>query len=99
MAFIRKERVPAVCGPGWVKGAPDLAVEIFSPEDSVRQLMRKVKQYFAAGCHTVWIVYPETQEVQALEATGSDRLLTGDDTLEAPELLPGFSVQISEFFE
>ena len=46
VAFVRKERLAAVHGKGFGKGAPDLAVEIFSPSDSGRQLMRKVKQYF-----------------------------------------------------
>jgi Uma2 family endonuclease len=99
VAFVRQERVQTVQKGGFGKGAPDLAVEIFSPTDSVRQLMRKVKQYFAAGCHTVWIVYPDEREVNVLEATGADRLLQGDDPLEAPELLPGFSVPVSELFE
>jgi Uma2 family endonuclease len=99
LAFIRRERIELVGRRGWGKGAPDLAVEIFSPSDSVRQLMRKVKQYFAAGCHTVWIVYPEQREVNVLEASGADRLLRGDDLLEAPELLPGFSVPVAELFE
>jgi Uma2 family endonuclease len=49
IAFVRQERVEAIRGKGFAKGAPDLAVEIFSPSDNVRQLMRKVKQYFAAA--------------------------------------------------
>ena len=61
--------------------------------------MRKVKQYFVAGCHTVWIVYPDRKEVHVLEASGSDRLLQAGDTIDAPELLPGFSVRVAEFFE
>jgi Uma2 family endonuclease len=99
VAFVRTERVDALKSTGFAKGAPDLAVEIFSPSDSVRQLMRKVKQYFAAGCHTVWIVYPDRQEIHVLEAGGADRLLRIGDTVEAPELLPGFSVPVAEFFE
>jgi Uma2 family endonuclease len=99
VAFVRQARVPSVHGKGFGKGAPDLAVEVFSPSDSVRQLMRKVKQYFAAGCHTVWIVYPDRQEVQILEATGTDRSLHVGDSIEAPELLPGFSVPVATFFE
>lgn len=99
VAFVRKDRLPLVRSKGFINGAPDLAIEIFSPSDSVRQLMRKVKQYFAAGCHMVWIVYPEAKEVQILDASGADRLLTGNDMLEAPDLLPGFSVRVSEFFE
>ena len=98
VAFVRQERIAAL-GKGFAKGAPDLAVEIFSPSDSVPQLMRKVKQYFAAGCHTVWIVYPETREIHVLELGGSDRLLRAEDLIEAPELLPGFSVPVAEFFE
>ncbi len=99
VAFVRQERIEALKGRGFAKGAPDLAVEIFSPSDSVPQLMRKVKQYFAAGCHTVWIVYPDAREIHSLEASGSDRLLRDDDLVEAPELLPGFSVPVAEFFE
>jgi len=99
VAFVRRERIQAVHRRGFGNGAPDLAIEVFSPSDSVRQLMRKVKQYFAAGCHTVWIVYPEQREVNVLEASGADRLLRDGDLIEAPELLPGFSVPVSEFFD
>jgi len=60
--------------------------------------MRKVKQYFAAGCHTVWIVYPDRREVNVLEASGTDLLLHENDFIESPELLPGFSVPVAEFF-
>jgi Uma2 family endonuclease len=99
VAFVRKERVESIRSKGFAKGVPDLAVEIFSPSDNVRQLMRKVKQYFAAGCHTVWIVYPERREINVLEASGADRLLTASDTIDAPDLLPGFSVPVAELFE
>jgi Uma2 family endonuclease len=98
VAFVRKERLAAVHRKGFGKGAPDLAVEIFSPSDSVRQLMRKVRQYFSAGCHTVWIVYPERREIQVLEAAGADRLLRAGDSLEAPALLPGFSAPVQPIF-
>ncbi len=98
IAFVRQQRLDAVESQGFARGAPDLAVEIFSPSDSVRQLMRKVKQYFAAGCHTVWIVYPERQEIQVLEASGLDRLLVKGDQLESSELLPGFAVPVADLF-
>ena len=99
VAFVREERVAALRGKGFAKGAPDLAVEIFSASDSVAQLMRKVKQYFRAGCHTVWIVYPDKKEIHVLEASGADCILHEHDALEAPELLPGFSVPVAQVFE
>ena len=97
VSFVRRERVDR--SQGFFKGAPDLAVEISSSSDSLRQLHRKVKQYLAAGCHTVWVVHPERREVNIFEATGADRTVTADQILEAPELLPGFSVRVGELFE
>jgi Uma2 family endonuclease len=99
VAFVRRERVEAVRSKGFAKGAPDLAVEIRSPSESFRQLMRKVKQYLAAGCHTVWVFDPDRREVDVFEATGAERTLHADDLLEALESLPGFSVKVAELFE
>jgi Uma2 family endonuclease len=97
-AFVTKERL----GPGYhgtfFPGAPDLALEVFSPSDSVPQLMRKVRQYLEHGCRVVWVVYPQTRQVHVFEAGGPDRILNADDILDAPGLLPGFSVPVAEFF-
>jgi Uma2 family endonuclease len=99
IAFVRKERLAAVHRKGFGFGAPDLAIEILSPSDSIRQLTRKIRQYLAAGCHTVWVVHPERKEIDVYEKSGADRTLTADDRLEAPELLPGFSILVGELFE
>jgi Uma2 family endonuclease len=98
VAFVRKERLEAVRSKSFAKGAPDLAVEIFSPSDGIRQTTRKVKQYLAAGCHTVWVVYPKSEKVVVFEASGAERTLHAGDVLEAPDLLPGFSVKVAELF-
>jgi len=99
IAFVRQDRVEAVRSKSFAKGAPDLAVEIISPSDGVRQSTRKVKQYLAAGCHTVWVVYPKSKKVVVFEASGAERALRSNDTLDAPELLPGFSVKVAELFD
>lgn len=99
VAFVRSERLAAVHSSGFCKGAPDLAIEIRSPYESFRQLMRKVKQYLAAGTHTVWVFDSDRREVDVFEASGAERTLTARQILKAPELLPGFSIRISELFE
>src|SRR5271156_442141 len=38
VSFVRSVRVASVKSKGFAKGHPDLAVEIFSPSDNVRQL-------------------------------------------------------------
>lgn len=99
VSFVRAERVAALRSRGFANGAPDLAVEVVSPSQSAGRLTRKVRQYFAAGCHTVWIVDPERREIEVFEASGRDRALSGEDMLEAPELLPGFSVAPGQVFD
>jgi Uma2 family endonuclease len=99
VGFVRRERLAEVHRAGFLHGAPDLAVEVPSPYDTARQLIRKVRQYLASGCHTVWVVDMERKEVDVCEASGApDRTLRAGDILDAPELLPGFSVPVAELF-
>ncbi len=45
------------------EGAPDLAVEVISPSNTMREMDQKISHYFTAGCKRVWVVYPEEREV------------------------------------
>jgi Uma2 family endonuclease len=99
VAFVLSTRIEKGKKPAFFKGAPDLAVEVFSPSDSIPQVMRKVDQYLRAGSQIVWIVYPETKQIHVREADGTDRILEADDTLDAPELLPGFTVTVASLFD
>ncbi len=80
------------------EGAPDLAVEVVSPSNTPREIDQRVSDYFAAGCQRVWLVYPEHQEVYVHGLSGVSRR-RGNEILEEPELLPGFSVKVSTLFE
>ena len=78
-----------------IKGAPEIAIEVVSPTDTVGGIRRKIKVYLANGTSSVWIFYEEGS-IAVHTATGV-RELDGDRTLEDP-LLPGFSVSASTFF-
>ena len=41
--------------------APDLAVEVLSEGNPPREMARKVRDYFDAGCGLVWLVDPRTR--------------------------------------
>jgi Uma2 family endonuclease len=54
VSFVRKERIPKEGLPqGYFKGAPDLAVEVFSPWDTASQLEIKVHDYLRTGTQRV----------------------------------------------
>jgi Uma2 family endonuclease len=98
VAFIRSERLRQIDNEKPFQGSPDLAIEVYSPPQSRGQLARKVQHFLEAGTQTVWVVYPDTKEVNVLASSG-ERWLGEEDTLEAPELVPGFSVVVRELFQ
>jgi Uma2 family endonuclease len=78
-----------------INGAPEIAIEVVSPTDTVGGIRKKIKAYLGHGAVSVWIFYEEGS-IAVHTATGV-RELTGDQPLEDP-LLPGFSVPVSKFF-
>ena len=81
-----------------IQGAPLLAIEVVSPTDLAEELTQKVKQYLAAGCKAVWVFYPKAREVQVFRAGGESFVRREPETLDEPDLLPGFSLDLKAVF-
>ena len=82
-----------------LEGAPELAIEIASPSDTSAMIGRKVDHFLAAGSKTVWVFYPESQQVHIHKVGQKTAKLGADHFLEEPAILPGFHFAISEIFE
>lgn len=80
------------------QGAPTLAVEILSPSDTLSELQDKAALYLSVGTRVVWLIEPEERRVTVRTSEGS-AVLFDDDILEAPEILPGFKISITELFD
>lgn len=99
VSFLRAERAKQIDPNTDIAGAPDLAVEVVSPSDAVFAMRRKIRQYSAAGAQCVWVVYPETHEVEVWREAGKPQVVLQEtDLLEAPDLLPGFSIRVAVLF-
>ena len=99
VSFVLAERASKLDPNADIPGAPDLAVEVMSPTDTVSAMRRKIRQYFAAGAQCVWAIHPETREVEVWrEASRAEVVLQETGLLEAPDLLPGFSVAVGSLF-
>jgi len=98
--YIRADRIPESGIPeGFWTIAPDVAVEVVSPNETAEDVREKVRDYLAAGTSLVWVVYPRTQEVVAHTPDGFARTFSRDDTLVAPPVLPGFTCTVQTLFE
>ncbi len=99
LSFIGIDRLRRIAPGRDIEGAPDLPIEVLSPSDTASAMRRKVKQYFSAGARTVWLVYPESREIEVWRSgSGPAIVLSDDDLLEAPDLLPGFSIRAASLF-
>ncbi len=99
LAFVvsdRKEARDRI--PGYMPGAPDLAVEIRSPNDRVADVRAKVADYLAAGTRLVWLVDPDTRTVRTYRTLLEPRVLGVADELDGEDVLPGFRVLVEELF-
>jgi len=98
MGFVRSERLGPTPILGFFPGAPDLAVEVLSPDDRPREVLAKVQNWLDAGCQVVWIVDPAKRTV-AVHRAGMDTVhLAENDTLSAEDLMPGFQLLVAEIF-
>jgi Uma2 family endonuclease len=97
VGFIRKSRMPKNYEKRYIP-APDLAVEVMSPSDSLKALHRKISHYLAANI-VVWAVYPQEYEVEIHIPGQPVRVLSIHDTIDGGDLLPDFSVTVKAIFE
>ena len=103
VAFVRAERVPPPTSPIYEKAwplAPDLAVEVASPNQHRPAMARKAQHYLNAGTRLVWVVWPKRKEVDVWrpgDIKPSATLSVGD-VLDGLDILPGFTYPLERLF-
>ncbi len=99
IAFVRRETVEQVGDPdGYWPGPPDLAVEVVSKNDRNYEVEEKVQEWLHYGTSQVWVVSPKLRVVTIYNADGTAVVLTGRDTIDGGEVLPGFHYSVAELF-
>jgi Uma2 family endonuclease len=99
VSVMRTERLPDGKAPeGFVDGAPDLAIEVISPSETMSALLTKMAEYFESGAQEVWLLFPERKQVHRYRAELVVEVLNEDDTLNGAPLLPDFTVRVGDLF-
>lgn len=94
VAFVRS------AGPqrGYFPGAPDLAVEVLSPNDRPVEVREKIAEWLDAGTIAVWVVDPRNRVVTVHESGCDPSVFEETDVVPGGPLLPGFSLAVREIF-
>lgn len=99
LAFIRGNRLASQSlKEAFWQGAPDLAVEVVSPGDTVSEVDEKARAWLDAGTAFVWVVNPAWRTVTVYRPAADPETLTETDDLDAPDVLPGFRCRVADLF-
>jgi Uma2 family endonuclease len=85
-------------GPGYLEGAPDLAVEVVSPNDRAEEVAEKVADWLAAGASMVWVVY-RGPRIEVHSADGRVQRLGADDEVDGADVMPGFHMRVRDLLD
>jgi Uma2 family endonuclease len=79
--------------------APDLVVEVLSPNDYWPKALAKVAEYLSAGTTVVVVLDDRRRLAHIYRDDGTTRVLGADEELTIPVLLGDFCVRVGRFFE
>jgi Uma2 family endonuclease len=99
IAFVSQARLDQIGIPKqFFPGAPDLAVEVVSPSDTMEEIEEKVDDFLAAGTKLVWVVNPRRRSVTVYHAGPQVQILKEQDQLSGEDVVPGFACRVGELF-
>ncbi|HKO42856.1 MAG TPA: Uma2 family endonuclease [Pyrinomonadaceae bacterium] len=99
IAFIRRERLEMLGETeSYWPGAPDLAVEVNSPSDTVLEVEKKVIEWLEFGSRLVWVISSKLNTVTVYRSLREIVVLTEADTLDGGDVIPGFQIAVAKIF-
>ncbi len=86
---------------GYFEGAPTLAIEIASPNESEQAGLTKIGEYLDAGSARVWVVRPANHTVTVYRQGGDVQMYREHETLSSDDAAfdtPGFTLPVTTIF-
>ncbi len=103
VSFVTKQRLQALGfkrhARNFFPGAPDLAVEVLSPNNARAEIDERLRDFFASGTQIAWIINPDNECVEVCHAPDKRKLLGAGADLDGEHLLPGFRYPIADLFK
>src|SRR5213083_587276 len=98
VAFVGRGRLPDPIADGFPELAPDLVVEVLSPNDRPGETLAKVGDWLEAGARLVWLIDPERRIARVYRPDGSESTIAADGQLDGEDVLPGFACSLAGIF-
>ena len=96
VAFVGSANADRIPARGYADFAPDLVVEVVSPNDRPGELLSKVGQWLDAGTQLVWVIDPARGEGRMYNGDGDLTIIPTDGSLDGGVVLPGFRCTLAD---
>lgn len=83
---------------GYHLGAPLLAIEILSPEDTLGKLLAKAQEYFSNGAKLVWLVNPTECNVMVIHPDRPPHIVELGTALTGEPVWPALQIDLAAAF-
>ena len=108
VGFVEASKVPLIVDRRRpIPFAPGLAAEVASPDQTADDMAAKARRYLHGGTRLVWVLWPGRQEVDVWRPADlrpryqdmrPSTTLGGDAVLDGEDVVPGFSLAVSDAF-
>jgi Uma2 family endonuclease len=103
ISFIPRARLDALkfkpATRSFFPGAPDLAIEILSPNTPRGEIDERLRDFFSSGTQLAWIINPDTESVEVCHSLTQRALIGPGGFLDGENLLPNFRYPICDLFK
>lgn len=99
LSFVRQETLDLYGEPdSFGPYAPDLAVEVISPNDVYIEVEEKVFEWLEAGTRMVITINPRKKLVTVYRSLLDVKILTENDLLDGADVIPGWQMPVRKLF-
>jgi Uma2 family endonuclease len=103
VSFVPKSRLTALgFRPNETRffpGAPDLAVEVLSENNTRAEMDERLKDFFGGGTQIAWVIDPDQRRSEVCHSLNRRQLIGPGGYLEGENLLPGFKYFVADLFK
>jgi Uma2 family endonuclease len=97
-AYVSNERDAPVDEDDFFPYAPDIAIEVVSPDNTRPKIRRKALSFLTYGARLVWVLDSRRRTVTVHRPSTEPQVLSEEDVLSGEDVLPGFEVRIADLF-
>ena len=101
LSFVSKKRLAGMKSAprSFFKMAPDLAIEVLSPNNTRAEIQERLRDFFSSGTKLAWIIDPEAKSTEICYSLEKRKLMGPNGELNGEDVVPGFRFKLAELFK